>query len=148
MWHRFHDAHAGAVGQATDQVVNALKLAKETLYFVSSEDRRQTGCALGALDPIEPREVDADDLFVQEQNRALRLVLRRRGHVARDGKVGQERFDVAFVALRRMALVVQDDKATNPIDVGLFRTISVVLAADTVAYAREATRGCLCDLLC
>ena len=38
------------------------------------------------------------------------------------------------------ALVVKDDKSSNPIDVGLLRTNAVVLEADAFADACEETR--------
>jgi len=42
------------------------------------------------VDPLEPRQLDTENLLVQKKERALRLVLRRRGDRASDREVGQK----------------------------------------------------------
>ena len=40
-----------------------------------------------------------------------------------------------------MALVVEDDKSSNPVDVRRFRAEAVMLEPDVVADAREESKG-------
>src|SRR5207248_2550915 len=45
---------------------------------------------------------------------------------------------------RRVALVVKDDKSSNPLDIGLFCAKAVMLEANAIADARKETRRLRC----
>ena len=94
-----------------------------------------------ALDVLEPRELVLEDVAVQKQNRAFRLILRGRGDAAPDREVGQECLDVRGSELRRVALAVIDDEAFNPVDVRLLGADAVMLEADLFAHPVEQARG-------
>ena len=57
-----------------------------------------------------------------------------------DGEVGDEGVDLGLAHLERVALVVKEDVAADPADVGLFRAQAVVAGADRVADAVEQAR--------
>ena len=56
---------------------------------------------------------------VEEEEGAEGLILRRSRHVALYGQVCQERVDLCYAHVERMALVVEEHEATSPADVGL-----------------------------
>ena len=87
--------------------MNAMEIAKHPLNLHGREDDRQPHRTLRALDAGNPPQFSAEDFLVKKENRALGLILGRRGDAERDRKVGQERFDFNGVQVRRMALVVE-----------------------------------------
>src|SRR5690606_37234767 len=91
----------------------------------------------GALDIVEPRKLDAEHLLVEEQERALRLVLRRRGHAPLDRQRRQEGLDLACTESGRMAFAVEHDEAPDPVAVRLLGAKAVVLEPDPVTDAVE-----------
>ena len=78
-----------------------------------------------------------EDVAVEKEKRAQGLGLRRGADGAFDGEVGDERVDLGLAHLHRVALVVKEDVAPDPADVGLFGAQAVVARADRVAHAVE-----------
>ena len=95
---------------------------------------------LGALDMVEPRQLDREDFLVEEQQRALRLVLRAGGDVAHGGQMGEKRLDLARTHVGRVALAVKKDEAFNPVQIRLLGPQAVVLQADLEADTLEQRR--------
>jgi len=62
----------------------------------------------------------AAGVATQEQQRAERLVLRRRGYLPFDGERAKELRDLRRSHLGRVALAMKHDEAANPTDVRLF----------------------------
>ena len=79
----------------------------------------------------------AEDLAIEEEQRAEGLVLRGGGDVALDGQVGEERLDLRAAHIFGVALAVEQDEAPDPIDVGLLGADGVVLDANRVAHLIE-----------
>lgn len=136
----FHDPQARAVEKPPDEGVHAAQPIEHPQDFFAREDHRQALRRPGALDVFEPRQLDVEHLLVEEEQRALRLVLRRSGNVPRDRKMGQERFDFGRTGRRRVALVVEPDEASNPVDVRLLSAEAVVLQPNLVPHAGEQAR--------
>ena len=104
------------------------------------QDHGKLDRPLGPLDVVEPGQVHAEDLPIQEKQRRLRLILCGRGDFPVDRKVREKRLDFRRAELRRMPLVVEENEAFNPVDVGLFRADAVVLAPDDFVDAVEEPR--------
>jgi hypothetical protein len=78
---------------------------------------------------------------VQEQEGAEGLVLGRGGHVLIDSQMGQKSLDLGSAHVGGMALVMEQDIACDPADVGLLRTDRVVLEADRITDLVEQPFG-------
>jgi len=93
-------------------------MVEDAHHLVDREDHRNLDGLLGALDIVEPRQVDAQNLPIQEQQREPGLILRRCGNLAINRQVSEKRLDVPGPELRRVPLVVEKNEAFNPVDVG------------------------------
>ena len=118
----------------------AFEPAQHGPYLVPGQDDGQTLRALGADDLVHPREIDCQDLPVQEEQGAQRLVLRGRGDLPLDGEGAQEAGDFGRPHVGGVALVVEENVATDPRDVGLLGAAAVMSGADGCADAVEQSR--------
>ena len=99
------------------------------------KDNRQARRRPRPVDPLEPRQLDAEHFLVQEKERALRLVLGRRRDPASDCEVGQKYFDLVRSHIDWVPLAVEPDEAFNPVDIDLLGPDAVVFKANLVSYA-------------
>ena len=120
--HRLHDAQSGAVEQRADQPMDALQACQDARHLLARQDHRQTRRHPGLLDAVEPRELDAEHLLVEEQQRALGLVLGRCGNPVAHRQRGQERLDFRRAESGRVALAMENDEASNPVAIRLLRS--------------------------
>ena len=112
-------------------------LACPEFHLLACEHHRDPPRGLGAHDVVHPRQFLAQHLLVEEEQRAQGLVLRRRGHVALDGQRAEEPGDLGGTHPGRMPLVVEQDEAPDPADVGLLGAQAAVSRAQGRAYAVE-----------
>ncbi|MBU0493635.1 MAG: hypothetical protein KKB13_17455 [Chloroflexi bacterium] len=82
-------------------------------------------------------------LSIEEQDGTVGLILGGRGHVSVHGQVGEEGCDLGVAHLIGVALVVKEDKAADPVHVGLFGADGIVFEADGVADLVEEFPGFL-----
>jgi hypothetical protein len=123
----FHQAHAAAVKQTREQRMNSLHPVENALHLVARQHHRQARRPLGSHHAVEPRQVNAQDLPVQEQQGRQRLVLRRRGHLAFHGQVCEKGLDFARPHVPRMALVVEEDESPRPLNILCFGSDTIML---------------------
>src|SRR4029453_313834 len=74
---------------------------------------------------------------VEKQQGVKDLILRRAGHLAGHGEMGQKRLDLRGPHLLGVAFVVEQDIASHPVEVGAFGTNRVVFAPDDVPSPLE-----------
>lgn len=67
----------------------------------------------------------------------------RRGDLSIHGQLGEKGFDFRRAHLARMALVVIENKAPGPIDVGSLGAIGIVPESDRIATLSEQSLGSL-----
>ncbi len=79
----------------------------------------------------------AEDVSVQEEESGEGLVLGGGGDVEVYGEVSEEGFDFGGAHEGRMALLVEEDEAAYPVEVGGLRAERVVLTAEGEAQAIE-----------
>src|SRR5262249_20331837 len=133
----FEHAEAGPVHQPGHEPRRAAETLDYRADLIAGEDDRQARRPLGRDDLIKPRQLDAQHLSIQEQERAQCLVLRRRRHAALDGEGAEESRDLRPPHLQGMPLAVEDDVASDPRDVRLLGTAAVVAGAQALPHAVE-----------
>jgi len=137
----FHKAEAGAVEEFGHQLVGAGEGGDDAEGFVVGEDGGEAAgsfCADGVEGEVE---VDTEDLAVEEEDGAERLVLSGCGDAPFDGEVGEEGLDLGGTHLAGVAFVVEEDEPFDPGDVGLFGADGVVFTADRVSDLIEEAFG-------
>ena len=136
---RFHDAHARAVQQFTDEPVTTIQGAQKPGNLGARKHRRQSRGSLRPHDTIEPAHVLAQHLAMQKQQRALRLILRRRSDVQVYSEVRQELLYLIARQFRRMAIAVESNEAFDPVNIRLFSPDAVALEADSSPHLFQQT---------
>lgn len=121
----FHQAQAGTVEQLGHQAVGAGHLGDDPAHLFPGEDGGQAFGLLGAQG-VNGSQVLVKHLAVEEEEGAERLILGGGGDVLRHRQVGQEGLDFRSAHLGGMALVLEEDIAPDPIDVGFFRANGIV----------------------
>src|SRR5438067_399061 len=94
----------------------------------------------GSDDVIEPRELDAQNVAIQKEDRGKRLVLSRCAHSRFGGETREELRDFGSAHLRRMALIVEDDEAAHPTDICLLGLCTPMPYLESPAHTIEETR--------
>ena len=118
----------------------ALHSRQQCMGLGLGQDHGQPARPLGTGDALHPRQPDAQDLPVQEEDGSQRLVLGGGGDVAIACQGGQEGHDVFRSQLPRMPPAVEEDVPAHPIGVGPLRAQAVVAETDALAQAVEKTR--------
>src|SRR5262245_39343564 len=80
---------------------------------------------------------DAEDLSGEKQQGVKGLILRRAGHIAGYGEMGQKRLDLGGSHLLWVAFVVEKDIPSHPVEVGVFSTNRVMFSSDDVPSPLE-----------
>ena len=121
--------------------MDTVELADQGLHLFAGEHHRQSLGTLGAADLLHPRQVDTENLAIQEQQGRQGLVLGGRRHPALRGEPCQEGLDLQRTHRAGMALAVGEDEAADPADVGLLRAERHAEAAHACAGVREQLAG-------
>jgi hypothetical protein len=121
--------------------MRTVKRVQHARDLLTGKHDRQAYRHLGASDAIEQWQLVRQHLPVKEQQRALRLVLRRSSNLQIDSQVSQKRFDVRTRQIRRMAIAMKANEAFDPVDIRLLGAQAVVLEADPVANLVDQPRS-------
>jgi hypothetical protein len=103
----------------------------------ASQYDRQVLRSLCALNALDPRQVLFQYFAIQEEDGVQRLILRGCGDFAADGEVAEEGAEVIGAQLARVAFAVEEDVATDPLQIRLLGSDAVVLDPDDVAHPIE-----------
>jgi hypothetical protein len=136
----FHDAQARAVHQAANQPIGALQPRQHRPHLGRRQHRRQPRRLLRPLDPVQPRQRHFQHFAVEKQDRRQGQVLRRRRHVAIHREAGQKRLDLRRAHVLRVPLVIEQNKAFNPVRIGFLGANAVPLAPNPVTNAIKQLR--------
>ena len=113
----FEQAKSRSVEQRNHEPWCAGQRGEDCGDLLARQDYWQTFRALGPDDAVEPRQVDLENVPVEEEEGAKRLVLRGRGDAPIDGQRAQEARDLGGAHLGRVALAMEEDVAPDPRDV-------------------------------
>jgi hypothetical protein len=80
------------------------------------------------------------DIAIEEQERAERLVLRRRADATLRREPRQKRGDLGGAHVRRMPLAMEENVPPNPIGVGVLGSPAVMFCANRLTNAIEQLR--------
>ncbi len=138
--HALHQPHPGAVQQAPHQPRQARQFAQQRRHLRSGQHHRQTLRPPRPLDPVQPRQLDAQHLFVKEQQRRQGLVLRSRSDMGMHRQRGEETLDLRRTESGRVALVVGQDKTANPADISVLTAPGHAQPPHPVAHLVEQLR--------
>ena len=131
------DAESGTIQQGRHEPWRPIQTIENGSDLGARENDWQPRRAPGAHKVVQPSELDLQHLAVQEQDRAQRLVLRRRADVPFHRQVGEERGDLRFPELARVAYAVKADETADPCHVRLLRTTAVAVDTDGRAHLVE-----------
>ena len=95
---------------------------------------------LGPDDVVEPWELDAEHLAIEEEQGAQGLVLGGGSDFVVNGERGQEGGDLGGAHLSRVALAMEEDVTRDPLDVRLLGASAVLPGADGLADPVEKPR--------
>jgi len=128
----FHQAQASAVEYLTHEPEGRFELVEQGEDLAAREHGRQMHGPSRGLETGEIGHGHVEDAFVQEDDGAEGLVLRRRGHAALRREFVEECGDLACAHRAGMLLVVKADELADPVEVRFLescRRRSVVCAA-------------------
>jgi hypothetical protein len=140
----FEQPQAGAVQEQGGEARRPVERVEDGLHLLAGEHHRDPLPVPGAHDVVEPGQRLPEDVAIEKQQRAQGLVLRRGGHVALDGPRAQEPRDLGGPHVGRVALVVEEDVAPDPADVGLLRAEAAVAGAQRRPDAIQQPRRGRC----
>jgi hypothetical protein len=136
------DAHACAVQQFAEQPMRAGQAAEKASHLRVREYDRQARRRLGANDTRKPRQINGEYFAVQEEERTLRLILRRCSDLAVGRELREELLDIASTEICRVAVLMEAKVPPNPIDVSFLGADTIVLVSDPIAdLVQEARIG-------
>ena len=129
----FRDAQPAAIQEFGDQFWHAGHFADDRHGLLMGENSWQTFGAVGADDIGWEDDLFLENVFVQELDGAERLVLGRGSNLTLVGKVGDVGLNFFGTHILWMALLVKENEACDPLDVGLFGAIGIMFDADGFA---------------
>src|SRR3989304_3579146 len=133
-------AESRPVQEQCHQARDPVELAEDGSNLFAGQDDGQPPGAFRVHDAVEPGDLLAEHLAVQEQQRAQRLVLRGGRHLPLNSERPRELRHLSRSHLGGMALAVKQDVPADPPDVRLFRATAVVARAYGVAHPVEESR--------
>ncbi len=139
--HSLHQAHPAAIQQRGDQRVRAGQARQHGLHFTYRQHHGQAFRRLGLRAVVQPGQFDFEHLAVEEQQRALGLVLRRSGNLARHRQMGQKRLQITRLQILRVAPAVKKDIAFNPVHVSMLGADAILFYAQLVAHLIQQVGG-------
>src|SRR6266571_1305628 len=105
------------------------------------EDHGEPRRAPGANDALEPWQLPAQHLVVEEEQGRQRLVLGRGADPALRGEAGEKIADLTFSHVGGVSLAVVQDESSDPSDVRLFGPGAEVPAAELLTDSIEKPGG-------
>jgi len=113
-WQRFEQAQTGTVEEHGHQAGHTGHVEEERSNLFAGQHDGQPRWSLRPDHVVEPRQILLENVAIQEEERAQRLILRGCRHVAFDGERAEKLGDLRSAHLGWMALAVEEDEAADP----------------------------------
>jgi len=136
----FQEAKARSVEQERHHAGHAVQTLEDRANFVAREDSGQVLWAFGPDQVIEPWQLDAENLSIEEEQRIEGLVLCGRRDSLANRERRQKGRDFRGAPLAGMALAMEENVALDPVEVRLLGPRAVVACANRVTDAVEELR--------
>jgi len=129
-----HQPQSGAVQQAAGEPMMAVQFPEHLLDLRLGQDHRKSLRLLGANGPYDLTQGLLQDHLVGEHQGVEGLILGARGDIPIHREVGEEGADLGLAHVPRMTLVVKQDKAPGPVQIGLLGPDAVVAGANRITH--------------
>jgi hypothetical protein len=137
----FLQPEARSVEELAEKTEGAVEVFEQDLHLAPGEHVGQVIGTPRAVESVERGHLDLEHLAVEEDQRAERLVLRRRRGPAAGGEVVEERRDFRGAHLTGMSSLVKADELAHPVEVGLLGARGVVQSSDGRGHGFEQSHG-------
>jgi len=94
-------------------------MSKDLFHLGAGQNHRELGRFFGSLDLLQPTDLVLEHFFIEEKQRAERLILGRSRDVHVSREVREEPRHFLFPHFSGMTFAMEKDEALNPIDVSL-----------------------------
>ncbi len=135
-----HQAQAGAVAALRHQSAGAREVVENAAHFLFGEDGGQAFGLLG-VQGVNRASAPFQRLAGEEQNGTAGVMAGGGGDSRFDCQMGEEGFDFGRPHLVRAAFAMEQDKAPDPVHLGVFGADGVVVKAQGVADLVEQVLG-------
>ena len=129
------------VKEVCHEAVIAFQPSEDATCFGRGKDDRQFGWTPHTLHSRDKIEFPVEDLLIEKKQGAQCLVLSGSRYLSFNREVAEESGDLRFAHLSGMALLVEEDEASDPIDVNGLGANAVVLDPQMPADTVEQSRG-------
>ena len=136
--------------------LEAVEHRQQLRHLVVRHHHRQAALLPGPPDLAQPRQIHAQHLLIEEQQRRQSLLVRGRRDLALGREKAEKSFDLKLRHLARMAQPMKLDEGAHPMHVSLFGAQAVVQRAHLLtqrveqaqrrnvgAWMRGGLRGCV-----
>jgi hypothetical protein len=137
----FHEAESASVEDFGHELGKPSHVVDNGEGFLLGEDGGKGFGFFGADEVGGEFDFLVENVAIQEDDGAEGLVLGGGGEAALGGEVGDEGLDFGDAHVFGMAFIVEEDVAANPVYVGLFGAVGVMLDANGVADLFEEFFG-------
>ncbi len=143
--HTLHQPHTRAVKQSGYQRRVTFHLCQQSRHLVFGQNAGNAPFLGGAVDTVQPGQLNSENFPIKKQNRAQGLVVRGSRHLAVGGEMRQKRLDVAGPHVARVphgpAIARPANEEANPVDVHLLSAEAVVHVPDTLTQLVQNPGG-------
>jgi hypothetical protein len=121
--------------------MNAAHLVEEKQDLLAGEDSGEAFRFTGAHSLDGLGDFSPEDLAIEEEDGLEGLILGRGSDIFVDSQVGEEGFDFLGAHFLGVAFAVEEDKAADPIHIGLLGAVGIMLEAQHLAYSVQEFRS-------
>jgi hypothetical protein len=143
----FGESESGAVEEACHQEFGTVEVGEDLADLRGREDDGETFRADGVGEGADIAEIAEEDVAVEEDDRIEGLVLGGGGDLESFGEVGEEVMDVGGGEVRGVLGFVEEDKAFDPVGIGLDGTGAEVAEGGGGAELVEESGSRHCSIL-
>ena len=117
---------AATIQKGCDLPVWIPHVREDSMHFIRSQDHLNPHSLLATNNPLQPAKILLENMSVEKDQGAKRLILRRRRHPLLNCKVREIGPDVFTVQNFRVASAMKTDISPDPMYIGLLGPVAIV----------------------